>query len=209
MGSRLWIPLVTGLFFAAPVWATPSLFAPEESQEEQPPDLKITVAEKVLQQGAELGTPIEIQGVTKIAFVAVKWTGFVTNPKITILADSATFVADIEIHAGPLKDRQKAKGILVPIYLKKSHRIIVKPEKIHFKLKGSPAIDLSSKMPEIQIPISLPPATLKINKQTVKVKFEPQFAYKEGFLVITSPIELGSALRGAKKKREKEYDKKD
>ena len=193
---------ITLLLFSATLAVADDDNWQEQNESQRRDILQINVGSEILQRAAELSMPLRVKGVQKTPIGNMKWIAVITNPKIKIEDEIASFVADVLVDGGVIKLKQKITGRLQPRYIRKANRIIVKPVDVIFKVDSNPGplqalgnINLNDSMPDIEIPVNLPPPVFKVNKKMIKVLVDPKFAFIENALLITTPVKLIGSKR--------------
>ena len=175
----------------------------KQAKQEELPDITIIVSRETLQRFAQIAMPLRLRGTKSAKIkapvvgsigVKVPWTAIVNNPEISIKNGKALFDADVVITSGPLRYKDKVHGHLEAAYDRKNNRIvtIVKGAVIALNVRrggvrGAIKLDISERLPEVQLPVALPEPMLKIQKKTVHLTYDPSFTFAED-----ANVKLGS-----------------
>lgn len=171
-----------------------------------PPDAEIFLSQDAVTRIAAASMPLTLQGTNKarvaapvigVSEVEASWTAIISNPRITIEKDAASFDADAAVSIGSLNYKHKVHGQLDMIFDKKKNQIVVKTNNVamnlNLKQEGRGAavkVDISDEMPQIEFRVGLPTSVLKLGKKTVRVELSPKVEYLEGRVRISSPLKI-------------------
>lgn len=166
-------------------------------------DITVTVSEKTINDVAALMMPVVLRGKETVASVnlpvvgnlraEVDWVAEVQNPQIRIADGTATFLADVALRANAVRYQGQVRGTLDVGYDDRGDQFIAVINRAILEVKaqnggGAMKLDVSNRMPPIQLPVGFPNGVTRLGKKTVDIRTEPKVAFADGELVITSAV---------------------
>ena len=160
------------------------------------------IEQKVVQQFSDTVFPMVMTGKKRVAVKVlgaavsqdIPWKATISNPIITINADSQTFVADVKVDSLSASWKGEVNGHLIISYDEKRNAVIIHVADAIVPVTVGPLtleIDVSEEVPELPFQIMVPEMSIPFRDKIIRVKTtKPRIEFEDSAIVVKTDVEF-------------------
>ena len=162
------------------------------------------IEQKVVQQFSDTVFPMVMTGKKRAAVQVlgasvsqdIPWKATISNPIITINADSQIFAADVKVNSLSTSWKGEVNGGLIISYNEKRNAVVIHVTDAIVPVTVGPLtfeIDVSKEVPDLPFQIMVPEMSIPFRDKKIRVKTtKPRIEFEDSAIVVKTDVEFAT-----------------